>query len=119
MFLLYLGLHLQVGIRLQIPRVVPFLSTYDGKQPTKTTYPVILLVLVEPAPNTYKLPTTVGSRNHDPTKRRGPQITMGSKLKTEPPGLGPGMYKIQNKTRLGPALTPHITIATKFSEGGK
>ncbi|XP_054278688.1 outer dense fiber protein 3-B-like [Macrosteles quadrilineatus] len=69
-----------------------------------------------PAPNVYALPTTVGTRRHDPTKLMGPAFSFRPKLEQGKFSLGPGLYNITGKTRHGPARGPAYTVRAKLPD---
>jgi len=70
----------------------------------------------DPAPNIYKLPSTFGYKQHDPTKYQNPAFTIRSKLKNQHKGLGPGQYQLYNKTRFGQIQPSGVTMGTKYCD---
>lgn len=77
---------------------------------------ILFTSILGPSPNYYVLPTTVGYRKHDCTKRKNPAYTVGQKLPDESAKLGPGLYNLFTKTRFGLSHAPRYTLAPRLND---
>ncbi|KAJ8949022.1 hypothetical protein NQ318_005196 [Aromia moschata] len=70
---------------------------------------------IGPGPGKYMLPPVTGYRNHDYSKYRNPQYSIGMKLTgggKRPPGPGP-QYDVRNMTTYGKISPPAYTIKSR------
>ncbi|CAG9766188.1 unnamed protein product [Ceutorhynchus assimilis] len=69
---------------------------------------------IGPGPGKYLLPPVVGYDQHDFTKYRNPQYSMGVKLQSLRKQLGPGpKYPVEHMTRYGKASPPAYSIKSR------
>ncbi|XP_044264356.1 outer dense fiber protein 3-like [Tribolium madens] len=69
---------------------------------------------IGPGPGKYLLPPLVGYKDHDPSKYRNPQYSMGSKLPLSRKDLGPGpKYNTEYMTNYGKAHPPAYSLASR------
>lgn len=73
-----------------------------------------------PGPGAYKLPALTGYDNHDVSRYRNPQYSMGLKLDAKRRRAGPGPeYDVSGMTRFGKASPPAYSLAHRLTARGK
>jgi hypothetical protein len=78
---------------------------------------VLVFRLAGPGPGKYLLPPLVGYKDHDPSKYRNPQYSMGHKLGLARKDIGPGpKYHTENMTTYGKAHPPAYSLASRPNE---
>lgn len=74
----------------------------------------IINIYVGPGPGKYILPSLVGYANHDPSRYRNPQYSIGLKVQKTKKDLGPGpKYNTEHMTSHGKANPPAYSIASR------
>lgn len=75
---------------------------------------LILISFVGPGPGKYLLPPVIGFNNHDVSKYRNPQYSMGIKLRSLMKPLGPGpSYDIHDMTPYGKTSPPAYSMKSR------